>query len=260
MKRTVSMIVLAMLLIVCFVPDAQAVSDDGFIDAIALDSGYSFSDDAQLQVRFVQNNTKSNDGIVQFVVTEELTDGSCITTFVSPFSEKEDGTLQQLTIQEYNAKVNVRGPVNEFNIIKGDVNVYLRAYYTSKMPSGTGGRYFRPVSAKMKCTFSSGTVTSAYVGLALYGQLYDCSSEPYEELALEYEYNEARTLGVMTSGVEKAATMPSMNNGEYVYVGSGGLPGCQFVMNWGFTRNSQSYSQSYNSMGHEEIYTHGSAG
>ena len=255
--RKIAIWVLTLVLVtVLNVPSAFAVTDDGFIDAIAADSGYTFGENAEFEVRFVTENARSNEGVVEFVVSEELEDGTNVMTFLKPYSE-DGNELHQMTIQEYNAKINSRAPVNEFNIIKGDVNVYLRAYYTSTTRNGWGGRFFRPVTAKMKCTYSTGTVTAASVGLGLRGELYNLDVSSTVPINDDYEYISMKSLGTMTSGVEKSATVTSLPSGQYVYVGSGSTTGGSvFVVLWEFTRNNVVYQD----MGHEVVYSQASAG
>lgn len=256
MKKSISMIISVLLVMFALVPSISADNSAGFLNAISTDSGYTFGEDADFEVRFITENARSADGVVEFVVTEHMPDGSDIMTFVKPYFE-ENGALHQMTIPEYDAKVNSRAPINEFNIIKGDVNVYLRAYYTSTVRNGWGGRFFRPVSVRMKCTFSSGTVTSAKVGLGLKGELYDLDTSSTVPLNDDYEYVSTKSLGSMVSGVEKSATVTSLPTGQYVYVGSGATTGSScFAIIWEFNRNGTEYY----SLGNEVIYSQSSAG
>lgn len=209
------------------------------------DSGYDFSQNAKVRICTL-NITQANKSkeIKQIAVEEMDASGNGSVLFIIPFQRNEENELQKISAIEPR-----RGGSDSYNLVKGSVNLYVRAYYTR---STAGNLYylFRPTGADMRCTYSSGAVTEGAVGLGLFGELYNTAVNPPTVVNEYYTYTDRKTIGNMTSGTTYYQAVTPLIANRYIYVGSGGLPGCQFVLLWSFKHDGQTYS----SIGYEEVW------
>lgn len=177
------------------------------------DSGYDFSQNAKVRICTL-NITQANKSkeIKQIAVEEMDASGNGSVLFIIPFQRNEENELQRISAIEPR-----RGGSDSYNLVKGSVNLYVRAYYTR---STAGNLYylFRPTGADMRCTYSSGAVTEGAVGLGLFGELYNTAVNPPTVVNEYYTYTDRKTIGNMTSGTTYYRAVTPLIANRYIYM------------------------------------------